>query len=221
MRNNSGLQSGDDWGYHDEYHPWIIIHAGMSLRMIWLRWWVSMGGVNMYTTIKLYRTIRGPVWKTTSILDLVWKQLGIGDFILNKTSMSSCLTEGWICANGYPWAKQQTTVYEYVCARETAGKGSWLRQKSSMLLMHERLAIKEKGWRGMYSCSDGVACRGVNTIWYKVLHAGLGCITLLETRKTPATPTSTIEYPWPTLESILWKYPVIKWAMRSIKFKKS
>ena len=114
----------------------------------------------MYTTIKLYRTIRGPVWKTTSILDLVWKQLGIGDFILNKTSMSSCLTEGWICANGYPWAKQQTTVYEYVCARETAGKGSWLRQKSSMLLMHERLAIKEKGWRGMYSCSDGVACRG-------------------------------------------------------------
>ena len=53
---------------------------------------------------------------------------------------------------------------EYVCARETAGKGSWLWQKSSMLLMHERLAIKEKGWRGMYSCSDGVACRGVNTM---------------------------------------------------------
>ena len=119
-------------------------------------------GLNMYTTIE--RTVRGRVWKTTSILDLVWKQLGIGDFILNKTSMSSCLTEGWICANGYPWAKQQTTVYEYVCARETAGKGSWLRQKSSMLLMHERLAIKEKGWRGMYSCSDGAACRGVNTM---------------------------------------------------------
>ncbi len=121
---------------------------------------MGIDGWGKYTTIKLYRTIRGPVWKTTSILDLVWKQLGIGDFILNKTSMSSCLTEGWICANGYPWAKQQTTVYEYVCARETAGKGSWLRQKSSMLLMHERLAIKEKGWRGMYSCSDGVACRG-------------------------------------------------------------
>jgi hypothetical protein len=29
---------------------------------------------------------------------------------------------------------------------------------------------------------------------------------LLEARKTPATLTSTIEYPWPTLESILWKY---------------
>jgi hypothetical protein len=56
------------------------------------------------------------------------------------------------------------TVCEYVCARETAGKGSWLRQKSSMLLMHERLAIKEKGWQGMYSCSNGVACRGVNTM---------------------------------------------------------
>ena len=33
-----------------------------------------------------------------------------------------------------------------------------------MLTLHERLAIKEKGWRGMYSCSDGVACRGVNTM---------------------------------------------------------
>lgn len=65
-------------------------------------------------------------------------------------------------------------MYEYVCARETAGKGSWLRQKSSMLLMHERLAIKEKGWRGMYSCSDGVACRGVNT-----MIQGIACGTRL------------------------------------------
>jgi hypothetical protein len=33
-----------------------------------------------------------------------------------------------------------------------------------MLLMHERLAIKEKGWRGMNSCSDGVACLGESMI---------------------------------------------------------
>ena len=43
-----------------------------------------------------------------------------------------------------------------------------------MLLMHERLAIKEKGWRGMYSCSDGVACRGVNT-----MIQGIACGTRL------------------------------------------
>jgi hypothetical protein len=58
----------------------------------------------------------------------------------------------------------QVCVCEYVCARETAGKVSWLWQKSSMLLMHQRLATKEKGWRGMYSCSDGIACQGVNTM---------------------------------------------------------
>jgi hypothetical protein len=44
--------------------------------------------------------------------------------------------------------EQQSTInYDvHVCERDSFGTGSWLRRKSSMLLMHERLTITEKGW---------------------------------------------------------------------------
>jgi hypothetical protein len=48
--------------------------------------------------------------------------------------------------------EQQSTInYDvHVCERDSFGMGSWLGRKSSMLLMHERLTITEKGWRGIY-----------------------------------------------------------------------
>ena len=44
--------------------------------------------------------------------------------------------------------EQQSTInYDvHVCERDSFGTGSWLRRKSSMHLMHERLTITEKGW---------------------------------------------------------------------------
>ncbi len=41
--------------------------------------------------------------------------------------------------------EQQSTInYDvHVCERDSFGTGSWLRRKSSMLLMHERLTITE------------------------------------------------------------------------------
>ena len=47
MTNNSGLWWGDDCGYHSEYHPYQCLSSDLSLQAVSLRWWVSMGRVNI------------------------------------------------------------------------------------------------------------------------------------------------------------------------------
>jgi hypothetical protein len=129
----------------------MILHAGISLRTIWLRWWVSMGRKYVYNNNWPYRVFG----RQLAYWVFGLKTIRIRQFYVEPSHQGMNMRQ-WLYR-----AKQQTTVCKYVCARETAGKGSWLRQKSSMLLMHERLAIR---WRGMYSCSDGVAFWGVNTM---------------------------------------------------------
>jgi hypothetical protein len=80
--------------------------------------------------------------------------------------------------------------------------------------LHEMVTIERKIGQGMPSCGNRVSNCGVSTMiqgiaWLQnafIPASGLRLYYIAGDRKTPATLTCTIEYPWPTLESLLWKY---------------
>ena len=80
--------------------------------------------------------------------------------------------------------------------------------------LHEMVTIERKIGQGMPSCGNRVSNCGVSTMiqgiaWLQnafIPASGLRLYYIAGDRKTPATLTCTIEYPWPTSESLLWKY---------------
>ena len=130
MTNKSGLWWGDGCVYHSKYHPYQCLSSDLSLRAVSLRWWVSMGWVNIQQQIVPYVD----VWNTTNTS-------GENNYDHRRSSFFSTM----------PTYRTLSTNCE--CA-SMAFMGQNNNQQSTMMCMYVRETLLERGvgFEGNHRC---------------------------------------------------------------------
>ena len=203
MTNKSGLWWGDGYGYyHSEYHPYQCLSSDLSLREVSLRWWVSMGWVNIQQQIVPYVD----VWNTTNTS-------GENNYDHRRSSFFSIMptyrtvSTSCECASMAFMGQNNNLHYDvHVYERDSFGTGSWLQRKSSTYAFD--------AWEA-HHCREGmvryifpwrtVAYRWVNMVikgiaWLHNSFIPASDLGLLYIGKTPATSSRPREYPSPSLD---------------------